>query len=363
MCYMVCVSVLGKCGVWYVCAMNVCECVCVCVCVYVVCMVYVVYVYVCAQCVYVCCMCIVWCVLCCVQMCVYVCCMCIVCKCVCMYVVCVLCGVCCVVCKCVCMVCMLYVWVCYVGVCVLCVICVLCTLCVCDMCAVCSVCVWYVCSVCVVWYCCVFASLCVYVWCSVYVWCVCCVCVHVCICVYEQTNNSLNYSSACEERVWQQSKMGLQLSLMTCTWLPHTPENKPRPLWELRRCTMMQDRTIWPVMILANGLLLRGLGWWGVVGGLYKGLRLGEENFSWREIPACMLKGSWINCFEKSAVLSLFSAGRKQKRHLPIKHQRPSRLWQPSPMLSSDTCHCALLSHTCAGLWTQLLTLMQRGLY
>jgi hypothetical protein len=32
---------------------------------------------------------------------------------------------------------------------------------------------------------------------------------------------------------------GLQLSLMTCTSLPHTPENKPLPLWELHRCTMM----------------------------------------------------------------------------------------------------------------------------
>ena len=70
---------------------------------------------------------------------------------------------------------------------------------------------------------------------------------------------------------------GLQPSLMTCTWLPHTPENKPRPLGELRRCTMMQDQTIWQVMILANGLLLRGLGWWGVVEGLYKGLRLGAD--------------------------------------------------------------------------------------
>ena len=68
---------------------------------------------------------------------------------------------------------------------------------------------------------------------------------------------------------------GLQPSLMTCTWLPHTPENKPHPSWELRRCTMMQDRTIWQVMILANGLLLHGLGWWDVVERIYKGLWLG----------------------------------------------------------------------------------------
>ena len=70
---------------------------------------------------------------------------------------------------------------------------------------------------------------------------------------------------------------GLKLSLMTCIWLLHTPESKPRPSCELRRYTMMQDRTIWQVMILANGLLLHGLGWWGVVEGLYKGLRLGVE--------------------------------------------------------------------------------------
>jgi hypothetical protein len=38
---------------------------------------------------------------------------------------------------------------------------------------------------------------------------------------------------------------GLQPSLMTCTWLPHTPKNKPRPSWELRRHTMTQDQAIW----------------------------------------------------------------------------------------------------------------------
>jgi hypothetical protein len=38
---------------------------------------------------------------------------------------------------------------------------------------------------------------------------------------------------------------GLQPSLMTCTWLPHTPENKPRPSWELCRSTMTQDQAIW----------------------------------------------------------------------------------------------------------------------
>jgi hypothetical protein len=109
----------------------------------------------------------------------------------------------------------------------------------------------------------------------------------------------------------------LPLSLMTCTWLPHTPENKPHPSWELCRCTMMQDRTIWWVMILANGLLLCGLGWWGVVEKLYKWFQLGVGwvvVFSWRdwflERDSCMiLKGSWINCFEKNVVLLLLSAG------------------------------------------------------
>ena len=115
---------------------------------------------------------------------------------------------------------------------------------------------------------------------------------------------------------------GLQPSLMTCTWLPHTPENKPWPSWELCRCTMIQDRTIWQMMILANGLLLRGLGWWGMVERIYKGLWVGGGLlfFSWRdwflERDSCMiLKGSWINCFEKNVVLSLFSAGRNRRRH------------------------------------------------
>jgi hypothetical protein len=38
---------------------------------------------------------------------------------------------------------------------------------------------------------------------------------------------------------------GLQPSLMTCTWLPHTPENKPRPSWELLRHTTTQEQAIW----------------------------------------------------------------------------------------------------------------------
>jgi hypothetical protein len=38
---------------------------------------------------------------------------------------------------------------------------------------------------------------------------------------------------------------GMQLSLMTCTWLPHTPENKPQPSWELRRCTRILGNPFW----------------------------------------------------------------------------------------------------------------------
>ena len=38
---------------------------------------------------------------------------------------------------------------------------------------------------------------------------------------------------------------GLQLSLMTCTWLPHTPENKPQPSWELHRCTRILLNPFW----------------------------------------------------------------------------------------------------------------------
>jgi hypothetical protein len=98
---------------------------------------------------------------------------------------------------------------------------------------------------------------------------------------------------------------GLQPSLMTCTWLPHTPENKPRPSWELRRCTMTQDQAIWRRPMKwdyadwANGAWLRGY--------------IRDCDWGLEESPACMLKGSWINCFEKNAVSS---AGRRQKQHL-----------------------------------------------
>jgi hypothetical protein len=92
-------------------------------------------------------------------------------------------------------------------------------------------------------------------------------------------------------------------SLMTCTWLPHTPENKPCPSWKLHRCTMIQDWTIWWMMILANGLLLCGLGWWGMVEGLYKGLRLGagERDF-------CLHVERFLNklLWEEHSVVVLF---------------------------------------------------------
>ena len=55
---------------------------------------------------------------------------------------------------------------------------------------------------------------------------------------------------------------------------------------------------------------------------LYKRLLLGAEDIGipreidfWIEIPACMLKGS---CFEKKAVLSFLSAGRKRRRHFSL---------------------------------------------
>jgi hypothetical protein len=71
-----------------------------------------------------------------------------------------------------------------------------------------------------------------------------------------------------------------------------------------------------------------------MVEGLYKGLRLGaerllfflERDFFCREIPACMLKGSCINCFEKNVVSSLFSAGQRQKQHQFINLLTPAAL-------------------------------------
>jgi hypothetical protein len=84
-------------------------------------------------------------------------------------------------------------------------------------------------------------------------------------------------------------------------------------------------------MILANGLLLHGLGWWGVVEGLYKGLWLGAEETTreidfWREIPACMLKGSWINCFEKNIVWSFLSAGQNRIQQSKIQFAKHMKL-------------------------------------
>jgi hypothetical protein len=113
---------------------------------------------------------------------------------------------------------------------------------------------------------------------------------------------------------------GLQPSLMSCTWLPHTPENKPHPLWELLRRTMMQDQAIWQrpmdwdYVDWADGAWLRGY------------IRDCDRGLG--EIPACMLKGSWINCFEKNAVSLLFSAGRRQKQQPPPPthtHKKTSR--------------------------------------
>jgi hypothetical protein len=68
-------------------------------------------------------------------------------------------------------------------------------------------------------------------------------------------------------------------------------------------------------MILANGLLLRGLGWWGVVEGLYKGLRLGAGRFlrerereRERERDSCMHIERFLNklLWEERCVFALF---------------------------------------------------------
>jgi hypothetical protein len=51
---------------------------------------------------------------------------------------------------------------------------------------------------------------------------------------------------------------------------------------------------------------IRNCDWWRVVGFSWRDWFL--ERDSWM-----MLKGSWINCFEKNIVLSLFSAGRNRR--------------------------------------------------
>jgi hypothetical protein len=65
--------------------------------------------------------------------------------------------------------------------------------------------------------------------------------------LFEKINTyNLKFKEKCNIILWgvgvaavPRWRPGLQLSLMTCTWLPHTPENKRRPSWELHRCTMM----------------------------------------------------------------------------------------------------------------------------
>jgi hypothetical protein len=89
---------------------------------------------------------------------------------------------------------------------------------------------------------------------------------------------------------------GLQSSFMTCTWLPHKPENKPCPSWELHRRTMTQDQAIWQRPMntdWADGAWLRG---W------YKGLRLGARRDSCLHVERFLNKLLWEEC----CVVALF---------------------------------------------------------
>jgi len=101
---------------------------------------------------------------------------------------------------------------------------------------------------------------------------------------------------------------GLLPSLMTSTWLPHTPKSKPRPSWELRRRTMTQDQAIWRGPMNWDYVDLTDGAWllFFLVGSVLGGRRL---------LLACRKKGSWINYFEKNFVVSLLSAGRRRRRH------------------------------------------------
>jgi hypothetical protein len=93
---------------------------------------------------------------------------------------------------------------------------------------------------------------------------------------------------------------GWQTSCMTCTWLPHTPENKTRPSWELRRSTMTQDQAIWQRPMnwdyddWADGAWLRGY--------------IRDCNWGQREIPPCMLKERFLNklLWEERCVVAFF---------------------------------------------------------
>jgi hypothetical protein len=88
--------------------------------------------------------------------------------------------------------------------------------------------------------------------------------------------------------------------------LPHTPENKPCPLWQLRRSTMAQDQAIWR----------RPMNWdytdwadWAWLRGYIRDCSQGLERDSCLHVER-FLK----NFFEKNAVSLLFSAGRRHKR-------------------------------------------------
>ena len=132
----------------------------------------------------------------------------------------------------------------------------------------------------------------------------------------------------CEERVWQQSQDGAR-DCSQVLWLP------PDFLIHLKiscihreNCTGAPRSKIgpydkwwfWPMdccyVDWADGAWLReyirDCDWGRVV-----------VVFSWRdwflERDSCMmLKDSWINCFEKNVVLSLFSAGQNRRWHFTL---------------------------------------------
>jgi hypothetical protein len=102
---------------------------------------------------------------------------------------------------------------------------------------------------------------------------------------------------------------GLQLSLMTCTWLPHTPENKPQPSWELRRCTRILANPFWwrhaPAALISWSCVPGELTWpavsgWGLI--VYKSERAGLERerdkVEREKVEAREMKTEvcWINC-------------------------------------------------------------------
>ena len=133
----------------------------------------------------------------------------------------------------------------------------------------------------------------------------------------------------CEERVWQQPQHGArecsQVLWLAPDFLIHLKISHSQVLWlapdflihlkishiHHKNCTGAPWCKIgpydkwwfWPMdccyVAWADGAWLRGYIRdcdWG------RSKEIPREIDFWREIPACMLKGSWINCFEKNAM-------------------------------------------------------------